>query len=175
MKEYILTVDYNDNVCGKIEKMDAHTKPVLHRAFSVFLFSKNKVLLQRRAKGKYHSELLIANTCCSHPRLEGDILPQASIRLKEELGIKFNSLQEIGSFVYCEKFDEKLYEYEYDHVLVGEVDEKISYKLNPEEVDSVFWLDIEYVKKDMVKNPQDYAVWFFHAFNIFVNYINNKK
>ena len=80
-QQTILQVDFEDKVIGKISKMQAHLKPILHRAFSVFLFSGHKVLLQRRAKGKYHSELLIANTCCSHPREDGDILSQASIRL----------------------------------------------------------------------------------------------
>jgi len=174
MEELILKVDLDDRFCNKIEKMDAHIKPILHRAFSVFLFSKNKVLLQRRAKGKYHSELLIANTCCSHPRCEGDILKQASNRLDEELGINFNNLKEIGSFVYCHKFNDNLYEYEFDHVIVGQVDEGIEYTLNPQEVDSVFWIDIEDLKKDLIKNSQNYAVWFFNAFDIFLKYINKK-
>lgn len=174
-EEYILKVDFEDNYIDKVTKEEAHFNPILHRAFSVFLFSGNKVLLQRRAKGKYHSELLIANTCCSHPRTDNDILQQASKRLYEELGISFNKLKEVGSFTYCAKFNENLYEYEYDHILVGEVDENIEYNLNPQEVDSVFWVDIDKVKDDLVKNPQNYAVWFFEAFNIFLNYYNKYK
>lgn len=174
-EEYILKVNYEDKMIDKISKTDAHFQPILHRAFSVFLFSGSKVLLQRRAKGKYHSELLVANTCCSHPRTDDEILPQASKRLNEELGINYDNLKEVGSFIYCAKFNDNLYEYEYDHVIVGEVDENIKYKLNPQEVDSVFWMEIEDVKEDLVNNPQKYAVWFFEAFNIFLNYYNNFK
>ena len=93
-QEEILKVDFQDKVIGKISKSEAHYKPILHRAFSIFLFSGNQVLLQRRAKGKYHSELLVANTCCSHPREDGDIIIQASSRLYEELGIEFSNLKE---------------------------------------------------------------------------------
>jgi isopentenyl-diphosphate Delta-isomerase len=38
-----------------MEKLEAHEKGLLHRAFSLFVFnSKNKLLIQRRAIEKYH-------------------------------------------------------------------------------------------------------------------------
>lgn len=41
---------------------------ILHRAFSVFLFdSKNRLLLQQRAKSKITFPSVWTNTCCSHP------------------------------------------------------------------------------------------------------------
>ena len=55
MKKYVLEVDLFDNPIGKVEKQAAHTSPVLHRAFSVFLYHDNKLLIQKRAKHKYHS------------------------------------------------------------------------------------------------------------------------
>lgn len=43
----------NGCFCDKIE---AHVKGIPHYAFSVMIFdSKNNLLLQRRAKSKYHS------------------------------------------------------------------------------------------------------------------------
>jgi isopentenyl-diphosphate delta-isomerase len=55
MKEVIL-VDENDKKIGLCEKIEAHKKGLLHRAFSVFSFnSKGELLLQRRALEKYHS------------------------------------------------------------------------------------------------------------------------
>ena len=33
---------------------------------------------------------------------------------------------------------------------------------------------INSIKKDLIKNPQKYAVWFFEAFKIFLNFYNNK-
>ena len=66
--EQVLLVNLNDEVIGLEEKMAAHEKTLLHRAFSVFLFNENKVLLQKRASSKYHCPGLWTNTCCSHPR-----------------------------------------------------------------------------------------------------------
>ena len=65
--DLLFKVNLQDEILGTISKLEAHKKPVLHRAFSVFLFDGKKLLLQQRAKGKYHSGGLWANTCCSHP------------------------------------------------------------------------------------------------------------
>ena len=57
-----------------MEKMEAHKKGILHRAFSVFIFnSKGEMLLQQRAYSKYHSGDLWTNACCSHPQTGEDI------------------------------------------------------------------------------------------------------
>jgi isopentenyl-diphosphate Delta-isomerase len=58
MKEYVILVDPEDQPVGRMEKMEAHEKGELHRAFSVFLFNEQgETLLQQRASGKYHSPL----------------------------------------------------------------------------------------------------------------------
>ena len=73
--EQIIKVDINDNQIGVIEKLQAHRSPILHRAFSVFLYDDDKkILLQKRADNKYHSGGLWANSCCSHPRANVDFL-----------------------------------------------------------------------------------------------------
>ena len=85
--EYVVLVDKDDNELGTMEKMAAHEKGLLHRAFSVFVFnSEGKVMLQKRAVSKYHSGGLWTNTCCSHPR-EGElVIDAAHRRLQEEMG-----------------------------------------------------------------------------------------
>ncbi len=52
----VILVNEQDEPIGVMEKMEAHRKAVLHRAFSIFIFnSKGEMLLQQRAMGKYHS------------------------------------------------------------------------------------------------------------------------
>jgi len=88
MDEVIL-VDSEDNVLGSMEKMEAHQKGVLHRAFSVLLFnSKGEALLQKRSATKYHSAGLWTNTCCSHPKPNEPLEAAIHRRLKEEMGIQ---------------------------------------------------------------------------------------
>ena len=62
--EQVILVDEQDRATGTMEKMEAHQKGILHRAFSVFIFnSRGEMLLQQRAVGKYHSGGLWTNSC----------------------------------------------------------------------------------------------------------------
>ena len=70
--EQVILVNPQDEPIGVMEKMEAHQKGLLHRAFSVFVFNKKgEMLLQQRANQKYHSGGLWTNTCCSHPLFAG--------------------------------------------------------------------------------------------------------
>ncbi len=159
--ENIIKVDLNDNSLGVIEKLEAHKTPILHRAFSVFLVNGDKMLIQKRAYGKYHSGGKWANACCSHPRPNMEFLDSIYNRIELELGIKDKiALNEVFSFTYLSKYAEDLYEYEFDHVLVGEYSTEKPINFNTEEIAEVKWVKITELKKDMVKNPQEYATWF---------------
>jgi len=104
MPEKIILVDKNDQEIGSGEKMKVHQDGKLHRCFSIFVFnSKNEMLLQKRAKEKYHCGGLWTNTCCSHPR-GGESLEEATHRrLREEMGFDCE-LKEIGDFIYKAKY-----------------------------------------------------------------------
>lgn len=168
----VLLVDINDNILGEETKENAHKEPKLHRAFSVFLYKDNKLLVQKRARDKYHSGGLIANTCCSHQSAGLKTIECAKQRLIEELGIENVRLDEIFTFTYLTKFNDNLYEYELDHVLVGEFDGE--YVINPEEVEELYWIDIKELKKDMVVNPKKYATWFLIACPKVIEYLEHK-
>lgn len=159
--EEIIKVDFNDNHIGKIEKLKAHTSPILHRAFSVFLFDGNKMLIQKRAEGKYHSGGLWANACCSHPRANKSFKDSVLERIKFELGIVENiDLNEVFSFTYLSKYAENLYEYEFDHVLIGKYNSEKKINYNTEEISEVKWIEIAELKEEMLRYPQNFATWF---------------
>ena len=161
MEEKIILVDINDKQIGTCEKMKAHKEALLHRAFSVLIFNQDQILIQQRAKHKYHCGGLWANTCCSHPR-ENETLEEAvSRRLIEETGIAC-PVYEIGSFLYCAPFDNGLTEYEIDHVFIGEYDGSLL--PNYQEVEQLQWVSSEWLKQDLMENPDKYTPWFFTAF-----------
>ena len=136
MDEVIL-VDASDVPQGRMEKMEAHRRALLHRAFSVFIFnSRGEMLLQRRALGKYHSAGLWTNACCSHPRPGEETLDAAVRRLREEMGFT-TPLKKAFDFTYRHEFGNGLTEFEFDHVYIGWYDEAVH--PNQEEVlDYVF-------------------------------------
>lgn len=155
----IILVDIFDNEIGHIDKITSHATPKLHRAFSIFLIDGNKMLLQKRALNKYHSGGLWANSCCSHPRKGKTLLESAKDRLGVELGVYESiELEEIFNFTYLTKFNDNLFEYEFDHVLVGNFNGKCA--INKDEISQVKWVDIDFLSKDLVANPTTYASWF---------------
>jgi isopentenyl-diphosphate delta-isomerase len=158
MMEHVILVDANDTQIGTMEKMEAHKKGVLHRAFSILLFDRSgRLLLQKRSRNKYHSSGLWTNTCCSHP-LPGESLEEATRRrLREEMGIDFQPSFSY-TFIYQAQLDKDLIEYELDHVFVGVFDG--APVINTKEVDDWKYVDLQWLKKDMEKNPALYTVWF---------------
>ena len=116
------------------------------------------MLLQKRAKDKYHSAGLWSNTCCSHNIPGVSIEQDAKNRLKEEMGFECE-IKKIFSFQYKVEFiEEKLFENEYDHVFTGVFDGDPV--INLEEVAEFKWIDTESLKKDIEKNPTKYTYWF---------------
>lgn len=163
--EHVILVDQSDQQIGVAEKISAHEKNLLHRAFSVFIFRKNpeiELLLQQRALHKYHSPGLWTNSCCSHPRSGEDTVAAGERRLFEELGIQAK-LTDIGWFIYNAHFDNGLHEHEADHVLVGSVEANATIKMNPDEVQDYRWITLAELDKEMSENPDRFTFWFKQA------------
>ncbi len=168
-EEQVVLVNENDEKIGLMPKQEAHIKGVLHRAFSVFIFNdKNELMLQQRALHKYHTPGLWANTCCSHQRDGESTLDAGKRRLMEEMGFT-TALEERTTFIYKAPFDNGLTEHELDHILVGyyEADPEI----NPEEVASWKWMDLELVREDIQNNPEIYTPWFKIIFDKFYEHL----
>jgi isopentenyl-diphosphate delta-isomerase len=158
MNEFVILVDETDVPAGTMEKMEAHQKGLLHRAFSAFVFnSKNQLLLQRRASGKYHSAGLWTNTCCSHPRPGEDTLSAALRRLKEEMGFE-TPLTKKFDFIYKAALDHELTEHEFDHVYTGLFDGEPA--PDPLEVSEFKWMELDHVREDLRLHPHSYTEWF---------------
>lgn len=151
-------VNEKDEQVGTMEKMEAHVKGLLHRAFSIFIFnSKGETLLQKRAASKYHNGGLWANTCCSHPLPGENVLSAAKRRLSEEMGFTTN-LSPAFNFTYKATFNNGLTEYEYDHVLTGLYDGDV--KTNAGEVSDYCYKTIEDIEASLLTHPQKYTEWF---------------
>ena len=157
MTEKINLCDRKGNRIGSVDKMKAHEKGLLHEAFSIFIFnSKNELLLQQRAKEKYHSGGLWSNTVCSHPKFGEDLSSAVQRRLKEEMGFLVQT-HEVFSFLYRSDYANELSEHEFDHVFIGHYDENPI--LNKSEVMDYRWISISKLKKDAQKNPENYTTW----------------
>ena len=158
MIEQLILVDRQDNAIGTCEKLEAHKKALLHRAFSILLFNKKgEMLLQKRFSGKYHSGGLWTNACCGHPRSGEATKTAATRRMREELGMTC-PLDESFTFSYKVPFDNGLTEHEFVHVYRGIYEG--DFAPNPEEVEDLKWMSLTDLKEDIFLNPQNYTAWF---------------
>ena len=172
-EEMVILVNNQDEQIGLMPKLEAHEKAVLHRAFSVFVINDQKqIMLQQRAAHKYHSPLLWTNTCCSHQRDGETNIGAGTRRLFEEMGFE-TPLKELFHFIYKAPFDNGLTEHELDHVMVGYFNNEPT--INPDEVESWKWMNIEDIKTDMKNNPEIYTIWFKIIFDEFYHYIEQHQ
>ena len=157
-KAMLIAVDERDRQTGTVERMAAHRDGVLHRAFSIFVFDEaDRLLLQRRAGGKYHSGGLWSNTCCSHPRAGESLLDAAHRRLREEMGFDC-PLDPVFGFVYRAALDGGLVEHEYDNVLAGRFEGTPT--PDPREVDEWKWESVRVIQSRLAEHPSAFTAWF---------------
>lgn len=143
-----------------IEKLAAHRAGALHLAVSVFLFSGTRLLIQRRAAGKYHCAGLWANTCCTHPHWDEPPAQSAARRLHEELGVAL-PLTHTGVIDYEADVSSDMRECERVHVYRGEVDAtRLALRLDPAEVSETRWAPVDDLRADARVRPEGYAPWF---------------
>ena len=163
MKEqFVILVNEQDEVQGKMEKIEAHKKGILHRAFSVFIFNnKGEMLLQQRALHKYHSGGLWSNACCSHPYPDEETKAAAVRRLHEEMGFT-TALEKGFDFIYKTSFENGLTENEFDHVFIGKFDGEI--KPDGEEIADYTFRSMAEIAQDLSDKPTRYTAWFRIAF-----------
>ena len=156
--EEVILVNKQDEETGTMEKLEAHLKGILHRAFSIFIFNnKNEMLLQQRAANKYHSGGLWTNACCSHPTPDETIDEATRKRLKHEMGIDLQP-DFAYKFIYESKLDQDLTEHELDYVYTGIFDGIPA--VNQEEVEDWKFVNIKSLRNDLNQHPDHYTVWF---------------
>lgn len=141
MEEKVILVNEQDEVIGAESKKVSHLLEeidagMLHRAFSVFLFTpEGKLVLQQRAASKITFPAYWANTCCSHPlhipsELELTnalgVKRAARRKLAQELGIPQEDVP-LSAFEFVSRIhygapandpDNMWAEHEIDHILI---------------------------------------------------------
>src|ERR1700754_3991575 len=151
----VILVNQSDEQIGVLEKMEAHRKGVLHRAFSVFIFDhQGRMLLQQRALNKYHSGGLWTNACCSHPRPGEETKAAAVKRLNEEMGFT-TEIEALFTFTYEAEFENGLIEHEFDHVFVGQYEGDIS--PNSEEVMDYKFESLQQIESELQQTPEKFT------------------
>lgn len=158
MTELVVLVDEDNNILGTMPKSEVHgAETPLHRAFSVFIFNeKGDLLLQQRSHMKKTWPLAWSNSCCGHPGLGESNVDAAKRRIKDELGMTMEMIQEVEPYRYCFSKDGVM-ENEICPILVGRAgsDPVIS----PEEVEAIQWISWNDFFAEIKDQPKKYSPW----------------
>lgn len=158
MEEKVILVDAGNNPIGTMEKLEAHRRGLLHRAFSIFIFnSEGKMLVHQRADSKYHCAGLWTNACCSHPRPGEKTAEGLQRKLDQEMGFG-TALTKALDFTYRSELQNGLIEYEFDEVYIGNYDGPVN--ANPEEVQAWKYSSMREIKRSLEQNPEIFTPWF---------------
>lgn len=157
----LILIDEHNRALGSADKHAAHRTGSLHRAFSIFLFDEEgRLLLQRRAAGKYHSGGLWANTCCGHPRPNEPTRQAAARRLREELGLA-TELTFAFHARYRAALDHGMIENELVYAFAGRLPPGPILP-NPLEADLTRLVTLDDLEKQAGAAPGRYTVWLRH-------------
>ena len=148
-----------DGRLSPVEKLEAHLRGLRHKAISVFVLEGDRVLIQQRALGKYHTPGLWANTCCTHPHWEEGAEACARRRLAEELGITGLKLEPRDRVEYRAEVGAGLIEHEVVDIFLAEAPAGLSVTPNPDEVMAVRWLPLAQLAEEVARHPARFTPW----------------
>lgn len=157
-KEEVVLVDEDNNVLKTVSKSRVHSKNTpLHRAFSSFIFNENgDLLIQQRSHKKKTWPLVWSNTCCGHPSLDESNIEAATRRLREEIGISVERLEEISPYKY-QFVQNGIMENEICPILAGFTNDNP--KINEDEVENTQWIRWKNFLKETESYPGKYSPW----------------
>jgi len=156
--ENLVLVDANDRRTGVAEKMECHVGDgLLHRAFSVFIYSPDgRVLLQQRSAAKPLWPLYWSNACCGHPRPGEAVRRAARRRTREEFGIDCQP-RFLYKFRYQARYSEHLSEHELCHVF--ESDHGGDLNPDPAEIAAWRWVAPDALTREVESHPERFSPW----------------
>ena len=158
--ELLILVDEADREIGYMDRSRCHAgRGILHRAFSLLIFSRNgELLLQQRSSSKQLWPLFWSNSCCSHPRRAESIETAGRRRLREELGLTC-PLHFLFKFQYQAQFDSSGAENELCSVFIGRATERVT--INAAEINAWRWISPEALDAEMAgPEKREFTPWF---------------
>ncbi|MEZ5777078.1 MAG: isopentenyl-diphosphate Delta-isomerase [Paracoccaceae bacterium] len=149
-------------VAGRLapfDKLAAHREGLRHKAVSVFVMADDRILIQRRAMGKYHTPGLWANTCCTHPHWDETPEDCAHRRLREELGIEGLQLLHAGQVEYRADVGGGMIEHEVVDLFTARATATLPISANPDEVIETRWIATDDLRAKVRSAPEQFTPW----------------
>jgi len=150
---------WRDGTLVPVEKLEVHELGLRHKAVSIFVLNRDRVLIQQRAMGKYHTPGLWANTCCTHPAWDEPAADCALRRLNEELGITGLYPSFRDRVEYRANVGKNLTEHEVVDIFVATAPDDLVVVPNPDELMATRWVDLYELKVQVKRRPWEFTPW----------------
>ncbi len=141
------------------DKIVAHLEGRRHKAVSVFVLEGERVLIQRRAAGKYHTPGLWANSCCTHPHWGEASRDCAVRRLREELGMTGMAPVFAETVEYRADVGGGMTEHEVVDIFTADAPAGLRLEPNPAEVMAVRWIALSDLQAEVAATPGRFTPW----------------
>lgn len=165
-EEILVLVDENDNQIGTDTRRNCHAgNGKRHRAFTVFLFHNDRLLMQQRSRTKLLWPGAWDVSFTSHVYPSETYRQAAARKGLQELHARLGELTEVHSFVYVAP-QGKNAENEFCRLLVGSFDGKVT--PNPDEIMALKWTTVSEAATDLAAHPDSYTPWFRLSFDGFL-------
>jgi len=153
----LIVVNEDDEEIGYEDELKCHEGDgILHRAFTILIFAGDRLILQERSGQKRLWPEFWETSCSGHPRAGEEMVDSSMSRLECELGFR-TQLEDIGRFLYRERYQNIGTEYELCHVLRGEYAGGLS--PNPQEVAKVRYVKLDLLLREIKEKRNRFAPW----------------
>lgn len=162
----LMVVDEADLVLGTADIDRCHAEGgILHSAFLVMIFDRQKRLLQaRRSRHKKLWPLFWDGTVAGHFYPGQDREETIKKRIAEEIGLACDGLRYLFQFSYQARYQEIGIEREVCHVYSAAGIDGRKVTLNPREVSKSRFLEVSKAAELVGTEAGNFTPWFLHAF-----------
>lgn len=158
MDEFVDILDENGNYTGNsILKSEAHQKGLFHPTIHVWCYSKfGKILIQQRGANKETYPLKWDVSVAGHIGAGEEIETGAIREVEEEIGIilSIDDLEKIDVFKSEKRHSDTIWDREFNHTFLAELDEEILLIKQKEEVEALAWISLEAFENMISSNDE---------------------
>jgi isopentenyl-diphosphate delta-isomerase type 1 len=156
-EEMLDIVDDNDNVIGREGRSVAHARGLQHRGVHVFLFMPDgRLLVQHRNRLRKAAPSTLDCSVSEHVQSGEEYLAAAQRGLHEELGLKGIPIQAVVTF----RMQYGPNDNEISRIFQGQLDDPRRVHFDPGEVDSVDYVSLPDLERQMQSRVGSLSPWF---------------
>ncbi|PIZ61953.1 hypothetical protein COY17_03305 [Candidatus Saccharibacteria bacterium CG_4_10_14_0_2_um_filter_52_9] len=149
----IQIVDENDEPIGTASISEAQAKGLVHRIVRIMVEDEaGNILLQKRTPDSELYPDRWDNSAAGHVDVDESYETAAKRELAEEIGLENVELEEIGYYRHIGNFEDRKLN-RFSRVFKVVVPKETKFILQPDEVASVRWFDVDEAKELVVSHP----------------------